>query len=76
MNNYKAWELDEENNLTMTALLLLFTSNEGLGSKRDLQTLRPGTGPEFREKDELQFIIFLRHLHTHKNEDTFSLQLL
>lgn len=34
MNNYKAWELDEENNLTMTALLLLFTSNEGLGRKK------------------------------------------
>lgn len=34
MNNYKAWELDEENNLTMTALLLLFTSNEGLGKKK------------------------------------------
>jgi len=34
MNNYKARELDEENNLTMTALLLLFTSNEGLGRKK------------------------------------------
>lgn len=34
MNNYKAWALDEENNLTMTALLLLFTSNEGLGREK------------------------------------------
>lgn len=48
MNNYKAWELDEENNLTMTALLLLFTSNEGLsggeggGGSTDLRT---GDGP-------------------------------
>lgn len=53
MNNYKAWELDEENNLTMTALLLLFTSNEGLGSSK-IYRLKE----ELRKSGNLNFVYF------------------